>query len=79
MVKAHVLVVDDDLALAEMLGIELQDAHRALADAVATQQVFSSLVDRLHAWDLDTLEELVRLARLTGWPMLTVLRSAGHL
>lgn len=61
--------------LAEMLGIELQDAHRALADAVATQQVFSSLVDRLHAWDLDTLEELVRLARLTGWPMLTVLRD----
>lgn len=61
--------------LAELLGVELQKAHRALDDALATQQVFSSLVARLHAWDLDTLEELVRLARLTGWPILTVLRD----
>jgi DNA polymerase-3 subunit epsilon/ATP-dependent DNA helicase DinG len=61
--------------LAEMLGVPLNDAHRALADATATKDLFSTLVIRLQAWDLSTLEEITRLARATGWPMLTVLRD----
>ncbi|MEN6478662.1 MAG: helicase C-terminal domain-containing protein, partial [Anaerolineales bacterium] len=61
--------------LAELLGVPLAEAHRALADAQTTKQVFDGLVNRLYAWDLATIEELTRLARATGWPLLTVFRD----
>jgi len=52
--------------LAQLLGITLSDAHRALADATATKELFTALVAKLYTWDLASIEELTRLARVTG-------------
>lgn len=51
-----------DMAAA-WLGIEIGDRHRALADAVATAQVFAGLVPKLRDRDITTLAQAERACR----------------
>jgi len=54
--------------LAQALGIELAHNHRALADALATKDLFLALVDRGLQMDLAVLQEINRLAARSNWP-----------
>jgi len=55
--------------LAETLGIELGNAHRALPDAVATKDLFLVLMERARNMDLQVLQEINRLARKSDWSL----------
>src|SRR5262249_54910916 len=56
-------------ALAAALGIAHDEAHRALADADATRQVFLHLLKRIEALDLHSLSEISRLTAKLEWPL----------
>ncbi|HEU5098915.1 MAG TPA: exonuclease domain-containing protein, partial [Roseiflexaceae bacterium] len=56
-------------ALAEALGITHGEAHRALADADATRQVFLHLLKRIESLDLQELSEISRLSAKLEWPL----------
>ena len=54
--------------LAEYFGARTTPSHRALADAMATADVLTALLPRLHAAGISTLGE-IRLRRVPGiWP-----------
>jgi predicted DnaQ family exonuclease/DinG family helicase len=55
--------------LAETLGIDVSQAHRALSDAVVTKDLFLSLMDRARSMDLQVLREINRLARRSDWSL----------
>ena len=52
-------------ALADLLGIKLEQHHRALADALATKDLFLALIDRGLQMDLSVLQEINRAAART--------------
>jgi predicted DnaQ family exonuclease/DinG family helicase len=54
-------------ALAQMLGIELEQAHRALDDAQATHRLFCTLLRRAAGLAPHVLEELVRHGERARW------------
>jgi predicted DnaQ family exonuclease/DinG family helicase len=56
-------------ALTDALGIEVEDRHRALADALATKDLFLALVDRGLELDLAVLQEINRVAARSRWPL----------
>src|SRR3954454_5706668 len=56
-------------ALAAAIGITHEEAHRALADADATRQVFLHLLKRIEALDLHELSEINRLTAKLEWPL----------
>lgn len=56
-------------ALTDALGIQVQDHHRALADALATKDLFLALVDRGLELDLAVLQEINRAATRSHWPL----------
>ena len=56
-------------SLAESLGVEVTEAHRALADAETTAAVFLRLLGRLEALPAATLRDLVRLAEQSAWSL----------
>jgi DNA polymerase III epsilon subunit family exonuclease len=56
-------------ALAAAIGIAHDEAHRALADADATRQVFLHLLKRIEALDLHELSEINRLTAKLEWPL----------
>lgn len=62
--------------VAEHLGIDLVDAHRAFADAEATMHVFEALRQRAEALPLDTLQDINRIADQTEWSLRTVFADA---
>jgi DNA polymerase-3 subunit epsilon len=55
-------------ALAEALGIPHPQAHRALADADVTRQLFAALLQRMAELDDGMLGEIVQLGVQTNWP-----------
>ena len=55
--------------LAETLGIETPNAHRALADATATMKLFLLLMERARNMDPQVLREINRVARGSNWPL----------
>lgn len=61
--------------LAEDLGIDLSNAHRALNDARATKDLFLALLDRAYEMDLETVQNINRLAAKTNWPLKAVFRD----
>jgi predicted DnaQ family exonuclease/DinG family helicase len=61
--------------LAEFLGIPLEQSHRALADALATKDLFLALLERLERWELPLLEEVVTLAEKSAWPLRHLFRE----
>ncbi len=56
-------------ALADHLGIAHPEDHRALNDALVAAQVFTHLLQRILALELDDLSEIVRLTRQVPFPM----------
>ncbi len=56
-------------SLAESLGVEVTEAHRALADAETTAAVFLRLLGRLERLPAATLRDLVRLAEQSAWSL----------
>jgi len=54
-------------ALAASLGIAHPNAHRALADADVTRQLFTALLDRLARLDDAVLSEIVQLSGQAQW------------
>ena len=63
--------------LARALGVKSWNAHRALGDAVATQQVFERLVDMALESDPGVVVELARLARAANWPLAPLLNAVS--
>ncbi len=63
--------------LARSLGVKPWNAHRALGDAVATQQVFERLVDMALESDPGVVVELARLARAANWPLAPLLNAVS--
>lgn len=57
------------ISVARGLGIPYPEQHRALADAQVARQVFLAFWERLTALNLETLEEVLRLAGKTPWPL----------
>ncbi|NLE45148.1 MAG: DEAD/DEAH box helicase [Chloroflexi bacterium] len=62
--------------LAQTLGIKMDRAHRALDDAVATQQLFVALVQRAAALPPRLLQELAFHAERAGWGAVAFFRQA---
>ncbi len=56
-------------ALANELGIELTDSHRALNDAYTTYQLYLKLFERAVELPRDVLEEITNHAKRSGWPL----------
>jgi DNA polymerase-3 subunit epsilon/ATP-dependent DNA helicase DinG len=61
--------------LTTLLGIAPEKAHRALADATATKDLFLALVRRAEQWDTSILAELAELGGDSDWPPLRVFRD----
>jgi len=55
--------------LADTMGIDLPQNHRALPDALATKDLFLALVQRIREWDPDLLEEIADLSTGVDWPL----------
>ncbi len=55
--------------LADELEVLSDGAHRALADAETTRKLFLALLDRAGRLDINTLEEINRLASSSDWPL----------
>lgn len=56
-------------ALAALLGITHDDAHRALSDADVTRQVFLRLLDKIDGLDLSELSEINRMMSRMSWSL----------
>ncbi|MCU0495407.1 MAG: exonuclease domain-containing protein, partial [Chloroflexaceae bacterium] len=56
-------------AIAERLGIQHPEDHRALNDADVCRQVFLHLLERIHALKLGDLTEISRLTAKMHWPL----------
>ena len=63
-------------AIAETLGIAMPVAHRALADADATREVFLSLLTRLDGLPRTVLLDLLTIAEQGEWPVLPLVAAA---
>jgi DNA polymerase-3 subunit epsilon/ATP-dependent DNA helicase DinG len=61
--------------LADELNIPFANRHRALADAEAARDLLRALMERGSSLSLEILEEIERLARLTGWPLYQLFRD----
>lgn len=64
------------VAVARSMGIAAPVGHRALPDADAAAAVFRGLLDRLHAHDATTLDQLAGLARTAGWSTAPLFEAA---
>ncbi len=63
-------------AIAALLGVHMPVAHRALADAEATRDVFLALLRRLDAMPRSLLVELHGFAGWAGWSVAPLLEDA---
>lgn len=63
--------------LAEAVGLATDPSHRALADAMATKDLFLALVERVSRWDPAVLDEISSLARHSDWPLRHVFREVA--
>ncbi len=63
-------------ALSQMLGIELEQAHRALDDAQATHLLFHALFQRAAALSSQTLKDIVRIGEQAQWKAARFFREA---
>jgi predicted DnaQ family exonuclease/DinG family helicase len=64
--------------LSDVLNIDMSDHHRALSDAMATKDLFLSLVERALQWPPETLEEIARVAQGSNWPLAQVFRDLAN-
>ncbi|MFQ6014494.1 MAG: helicase C-terminal domain-containing protein [Anaerolineae bacterium] len=64
--------------LAEELGIEFPEQHRALADAMATKDLFLALFQRACQLDPKVIEEINFMAAGSDWSLRHVFRDAAR-
>jgi DNA polymerase-3 subunit epsilon/ATP-dependent DNA helicase DinG len=64
-------------SVAEALGIDEANAHRALADAERHAHVFRALLARMDDYDERTLNQAASFAQQAGWPEAQLFRSAA--
>jgi predicted DnaQ family exonuclease/DinG family helicase len=57
------------ISVARHLEIPYPEQHRAMADAQVTREVLWAFWQRLTALDLETLEEILKLAGKADWPL----------
>lgn len=55
--------------LAQTLGIEVSNQHRALDDAMTSMRLFNALLNRALDLPAETLQEIVSLTRKAHWPV----------
>lgn len=68
-------------ALLKYLRIQLPpegQAHRALDDAQATQQLFTALLDQARRLDGRIIDEVARIAGRTNWPLALVFKDLSR-
>ncbi|MEN9935257.1 MAG: hypothetical protein RLZZ387_1836 [Chloroflexota bacterium] len=63
-------------ALAGWLGVQHDEAHRALSDADATRAVFLHLLSRIEALSLDEISDIIRLTQRIEWPLRELFEEA---
>ncbi len=63
-------------SLAQLMGIDVDRAHRALDDAVASQQLFYELFERAQALPLRILKEIVHQGKRGKWAAAHFFREA---
>ncbi len=63
-------------SMAELLGVDPQTRHRALADAETTRDVFLRLLTLLDRLPRATRIDLLTFAERAGWPLATVFADA---
>ena len=63
-------------SLARLLGVDLGNAHRALADAEATRDVFLALLGRFETMPPSLLLELRGFAATSGWAVADLIAEA---
>jgi len=63
-------------ALAKMLGIEMERAHRALDDALATRGLFQALLRRAASLPPRVLKEIIGHGQKARWPTVGFFRDA---
>ncbi|HZB95081.1 MAG TPA: exonuclease domain-containing protein, partial [Herpetosiphonaceae bacterium] len=63
-------------ALAEALGIQHPEAHRALADADVARLLFTRLLREIDRLDLTALEEIVKLGGQGNWSLRPLFEAA---
>ena len=62
-------------ALADALGLEPKDHHRALPDALVAKELFVALVQRALHMDLAVLQEINRVAARSQWALQSFFRD----
>ncbi|MGI6368275.1 MAG: helicase C-terminal domain-containing protein [Anaerolineae bacterium] len=62
-------------ALSELLGQPIDEAHRALPDAMATHVLFAQLVARFDSWDVSLLREILGMAQAAQWQLWPLLQD----
>jgi DNA polymerase-3 subunit epsilon/ATP-dependent DNA helicase DinG len=55
------------VSVAEALGVEVEQSHRALGDALLSAAIFRELLKRIEAFDTPTLERVTSLLRAAGY------------
>ena len=62
--------------VAEHLGVDLENAHRAFDDAEASMHVFEALRERISSLPTNTLQQINKLAEGVDWALGTVFADA---
>jgi DNA polymerase-3 subunit epsilon/ATP-dependent DNA helicase DinG len=62
--------------LVDSLGIQFENRHRALGDAIASKELFLALVARASQLSSETLRKINQAALGTQWPLSDVFREA---
>ncbi len=62
-------------AISRELGFNSAQHHRAVADALASKELFCYLVDRALALDLGVVQEINRVAASADWPLREVFQA----
>lgn len=62
--------------VARALEVVVDDAHRALADALTSAALLQRLLDRLQTYDAVTLGQVAQYAQLANWPTASIFEEA---
>ncbi len=65
-------------ALSQSLGIELENAHRALDDAIASARLFQALIEYAAGLPLSLIRQINRLSARTEWSLSPIFLGLEH-
>lgn len=64
--------------ISQTLGLNHEDKHRALDDAIAAMELFLELIKRFEALPPDLLEEIKTLSAKSPWPLNRLVQEIKH-